>query len=932
MDKTNLKIKDVSKDKQHLKTHIPFIEDMVKRCKDTQYEETWKKMLLVISSDMSLSLSRIQTLEEKISKLKEDMKKQQKELECHLNVKIKEEKCENSHENIDSTNTSAREQIPKHEETPYDDLLEVIKTETPKTVSGQEDIENKKSVKDKSSSPKGVSNKSKNIQKKKKSNNPTLRIRLNRRKKVNKVRKKSQKTKTNLSKKNSKKCIEKPDSILEEEDEPLLVEIVKKKDENEALLSKKMIENLKDLNNKKKNGVKRNSPYDFIGNRKIAQLNAAVNELSKNGEPNPEEILKSFERILGQVFFLKFKTLLDKGKAGYNELELLNRSLSSSFIGEAVKATSSKLRHGRSFGSDKNENVKVKYELKECCVLIERLDYELVQTTVKIQSDGSFKKIDYNAQQTLIPLDEIKKEPSTDMMEEIDATTDSKPCLVSHISKFIQNLEIIVENISITNCRGGKLFKCKQRRDHNCNFESFDEEIFKYHIQSKHFLVKWSGFCETCKKSVSNINPLLEEYFHIKNCHNEGMLTEITEIDQNKSQWKVGEAKNGELNKLKLFKVDAAEKKPSTVVANVPKLSEKPSEVPKLSEKPSEVPKLSEKPSDVPKVTEKPSNVQKLSEKPPEVSEAAEKPPEMSETAEKTAEETHPPTTTSEIESTTKLRPWLNMQDSKTNEAITHMLKHSYLFHLYKCMGSSCSLTTNNPKTFTNHLSEHKISHNSDIGNFGSCAYCSFKTFLPKKLVIHIESKHSTSKFSCSKCFFRAISKQHVLWHYEVFHELNANTKQLMVLECIGSGENDINDEINNIRLNLAEHVPPIICASCKNKSFNKSAFITHLIEKHPDWKSWKNRCKKCHEDVDSQNIFQHLETCHQIFRFQCAFCVYGCEELKEIRYHLMNFHSNERPFFCERVKSKYKVKNDPTNINNFVTLKLMEFKDSETS
>ena len=83
-------------------------------------------------------------------------------------------------------------------------------------------------------------------------------------------------------------------------------------------------------------------------------------------------------------------------------------------------------------------------------------------------------------------------------------------------SKTIQSLEKTVCNLSFINCRSGVMLKCNAEK---CQFERPNHQLFQYHIQTRHLLIKWSGFCDLCKKSVSNFGSLLDEYNHMYNEH-----------------------------------------------------------------------------------------------------------------------------------------------------------------------------------------------------------------------------------------------------------------------------------------------------------------------------------------------------------------------------------------------------------------------------
>lgn len=71
-------------------------------------------------------------------------------------------------------------------------------------------------------------------------------------------------------------------------------------------------------------------------------------------------------------------------------------------------------------------------------------------------------------------------------------------------------------NLSYVPCRGGNQFRCIE----SCKFHCLNEISFKYHLESRHPIDKWAGYCNICNKSfTSNIVSLLDEYNHMMKFH-----------------------------------------------------------------------------------------------------------------------------------------------------------------------------------------------------------------------------------------------------------------------------------------------------------------------------------------------------------------------------------------------------------------------------
>jgi hypothetical protein len=119
---------------------------------------------------------------------------------------------------------------------------------------------------------------------------------------------------------------------------------------------------------------------------------------------------------------------------------------------------------------------------------------------------------------------------------------------------------------------------------------------------------------------------------------------------------------------------------------------------------------------------------------------------------------------------TRKLRPWLDAEDMKTNEAMLVQCDREFLREIFKCMHPRCSMHTNEPEKFAGHLHLHE-------GPL-KCCYCSFEgdaTSLP----VHIVQQHGNCKFACRYCFYRTVSSFCMESHMMQFHNGEKNNLKL---------------------------------------------------------------------------------------------------------------------------------------------------------
>nr|CAD7585791.1 unnamed protein product [Timema genevievae] len=109
-------------------------------------------------------------------------------------------------------------------------------------------------------------------------------------------------------------------------------------------------------------------------------------------------------------------------------------------------------------------------------------------------------------------------------------------------------------------------------------------------------------------------------------------------------------------------------------------------------------------------------------------------------------------------------------KSQKMPEVYNIMLEPRKLRHLYKCMGQTCSYTTNVTKNYIAHCKEHEEMRKKPLRkqkgiDWRQCAYCCVNLKTVDELVDHIQSTHGHCLFQCTYCFFRAMSQSYVVLH-----------------------------------------------------------------------------------------------------------------------------------------------------------------------
>lgn len=92
------------------------------------------------------------------------------------------------------------------------------------------------------------------------------------------------------------------------------------------------------------------------------------------------------------------------------------------------------------------------------------------------------------------------------------------------------------------------------------------------------------------------------------------------------------------------------------------------------------------------------------------------------------------------------------------------MLTEAKLRDFYKCMGATCTYTTDDFQSFAQHLVEHRVS--GDPTSWNRCSYCK-KSF--NHLENHLATEHKYCRYQCDKCFYRGAEPMYLQLHQVSF-------------------------------------------------------------------------------------------------------------------------------------------------------------------
>lgn len=124
------------------------------------------------------------------------------------------------------------------------------------------------------------------------------------------------------------------------------------------------------------------------------------------------------------------------------------------------------------------------------------------------------------------------------------------------------------------------------------------------------------------------------------------------------------------------------------------------------------------------------------------------------------------PPSTSLLNSGTVVPKVYSNNKKKNVTTMKYMLQPCKVGHLYKCVLYECDFSTNEKRSFEEHVN---VSHVNLINNNYNCIYCNNKMRLIE-LCDHYQNVHGNSKYNCSYCFYKAVCVSYVKAHIRSKH------------------------------------------------------------------------------------------------------------------------------------------------------------------
>ncbi|CAL1673083.1 unnamed protein product [Lasius platythorax] len=229
----------------------------------------------------------------------------------------------------------------------------------------------------------------------------------------------------------------------------------------------------------------------------------------------------------------------------------------------------------------------------------------------------------------------------------------------------------------------------------------------------------------------------------------------------------------------------------------------------------------------------------------------------------------------------------------KSVDAYAAMMTETKLVHFFKCMGRDCHYTTDTISHYYQHYLQHceasKRNKSVPPHDYEKCPYCymSLNSWISMKT--HLWEKHSSCRYQCVYCFYRALTPSYVQQHQTTCHPGSRFYFLLgKLLKSIQKQED----------INRRDYVKPFVCKQDCGKFFYVLDSFTMHLKEHQSSHLTCHLCNSTHETIKS--LISHYKL-HGYSKYQCIYCLCGTETLIEMHQHLSAFHCNRLPQTLER-------------------------------
>nr|CAD7568490.1 unnamed protein product [Timema californicum] len=228
-------------------------------------------------------------------------------------------------------------------------------------------------------------------------------------------------------------------------------------------------------------------------------------------------------------------------------------------------------------------------------------------------------------------------------------------------------------------------------------------------------------------------------------------------------------------------------------------------------------------------------------------------------------------------------------KSQKMPEVYNIMLEPRKLRHLYKCMGQTCSYTTNVTKNYIAHCKEHEEMRKKPLRkqkgiDWRQCAYCCVNL----KTVDELNTSHTGEQLAITMC---------------------------KVVKNI-SERIDLIKERNEVVL-------PYICkqGTCNERFYIHKDFYNHLTRQHSQLTMYS--CHLCESTSFKPDTLMTHYKLHSYCFYQCMYCVHGGDTKEDMHHHLCNFHPNQPSTVLVRLFQTKDQSSAKNQVEDLITIDL---------
>lgn len=200
----------------------------------------------------------------------------------------------------------------------------------------------------------------------------------------------------------------------------------------------------------------------------------------------------------------------------------------------------------------------------------------------------------------------------------------------------------------------------------------------------------------------------------------------------------------------------------------------------------------------------------------------------------------------------------------------------------FKCIISSCKVTSNNAMEFFVHLISHAC---EDLLNL-PCIYCESTFDASDAMALHMTEEHGRRTYQCGWCIYRAAAE----WLPMLHLRLSRADKEALSYNC--DCTDAAVDSLPQDELGLTDYHRGV--TGCNFGSFNLPCFEQHYKSNHKGTNMTGYLRSTCDVVLETVDALDKRCTVHGLNTAQCTYCRHGTATFREMPTHLSDSHADD--------------------------------------